>query len=81
MNERGIHIEQLPENKPSVLIAGFNGWGNALDVSKSMASYLIRKLEATKIARINPEPFYGYDESRPIVDIKGGRLKIGRAHV
>jgi len=75
MNEQGIHIEQLPDNKPSVLIAGFNGWGNALDVSKSMASYLIRKLQATKIAWINPEPFYRYDESRPIVDIKGGRLK------
>ena len=75
MKEQGIHIEQLPENKPSVLIAGFNGWGNALDVSKSMASYLIRKLQATKIAWINPEPFYRYDESRPIVDIKSGRLK------
>ena len=75
MNEQGIHIDQLPENKPSVLIAGFNGWGNALGVSKSMASYLIRKLQAKKIAWINPEPFYRYDENRPIVDIEGGRLK------
>ena len=75
MDEQGIFIEQLPESKPSVLIAGFNGWGNALDVSKSMASYLIRKLQAKKIARINPEPFYRYDENRPVVDIKSGRLE------
>ena len=75
MNEQGIHIDQLPEVKPSVLIAGFDGWGNALSVSRAMVSYLIRKLDATKIAWINPEPFYRYDENRPNVNIDEGHLR------
>ncbi len=75
MNEQGIHIEQLPENGPSILIAGFEGWGNALDVSKSMVSYLIRMLQAKSFAWINPEPFYRYDENRPQVNVEGGLLK------
>ena len=39
-----------------------------------MVSYLIRKLKAKKIAWINPEPFYRYDENRPLVNIEDGRL-------
>ena len=75
MNEQGIHIDQLPAYKPSALIAGFDGWGNALGVSRAMVSYLIRKLHAKKFAWINPEPFYRYDENRPKVKIEAGRLK------
>ncbi len=75
MDEQGLHIAQLPENRPSILIAGFDGWGNALHVSKSMDSYLIRNLQAEKFAWINPEPFYRYDENRPQVNIEGGFLR------
>ena len=63
MKEQGIHIEQLPAQRHSLLITCFDGWGNALDVSRAMASFLIRKLEANYFARINPEPFYRYDEN------------------
>jgi len=75
MNEQGIYTEQLPDQTHSLLIAGFDGWGNALDVSKSMVSYLIRQLKARKIARINSELFYRYDENRPFVKVDEGRLK------
>ncbi len=75
MNEQGIYIERLPEQMHSVLITGFEGWGNALDVSRAMVSYLIRKLKAEKIAWINPEPFYRYDETRPVVKVDEGQLK------
>jgi len=75
MSEQGIHIEKLPELKEPLLIAGFDGWGNALDVSRAMVSYLIRKLKAQYFAKINPDPFYRYDESRPQVNIERGNLK------
>ena len=75
MNEQGIYIDQLPEQGHSLLIAGFDGWGNALDVSMAMVSYLIRKLNAEYFARINPEPFYRYDENRPKVTIDEGCLR------
>jgi proteasome assembly chaperone (PAC2) family protein len=75
MNEKGIYIEKLPELKDPLLIAGFDGWGNALDISKSMVSYLIRKLKAQLFARMNPDFYYRYDESRPFVNIEEGILK------
>ena len=53
--EQGVHIEEVPELERPILIAGFSGWGNALDVSKGMTNYLINKLKAKYFARINPD--------------------------
>ena len=75
MENQGIHIKELPELNQPLLIAGFDGWGNALDLSRAMASYLIRKLEAKYFAKINPDLFYRYDENRPIAKIKQGTIK------
>ena len=55
MSGQGIHTEQLPELKAPVLIAGFDGWGNALDVSRATISYLIRELKAERFAEIDPD--------------------------
>jgi proteasome assembly chaperone (PAC2) family protein len=75
MHEQGIKIDEMPDLKDPLLIAGFEGWGNALNVSDGMVSFLIRKLDAKRFARVNPEPFYRYDKSRPFVDIKDGILQ------
>ncbi len=76
MAEKAIHIEKLPRLTNPVLIAGFDGWGNALNISKGMVAYLIRKLNKTEyFAKINPDRFYRYDETRPIVHIVQGELK------
>ena len=75
MSEPGIHIEYLPELNNPILIAGFEGWGNALDISSGMILYLIRKLAAKAFASINPDVFYRYDETRPRVEIEEGILK------
>ncbi len=65
----------MPELKDPLLIAGFEGWGNALNVSDGMVSFLIRKLGAKRFARVDPDLFYRYDKSRPFVDIKEGILR------
>lgn len=75
MNAQAIYIEEIPHLKNPLLIAGFGGWGNALNVSRGMASYLVRRLGARPFASINPDYFYRYDETRPIVSIKEGDLK------
>lgn len=75
MVEQGIQIDYWPKLENPVLIAGFEGWGNALDISSSMVSYLIRRLEASCFARLNPDLFYRYDENRPVVNIEEGKLK------
>jgi len=74
MSETGIHIKELPQLANPVLIAGFDGWGNALNVSNGMAAYLIRKLKARPFADLDPDIFYRYDEQRPVVNIEAGIL-------
>ena len=75
MNTQGIQVAEWPDLKAPILIAGFDGWGNALDISNGMAAYLIHKLNAKAFATINPDVFYRYDANRPEVDIDAGILK------
>jgi hypothetical protein len=70
-----MEIAFMPELKDPVLIAGFEGWGNALDLSRGMVDYLIEKLDAKAFGRIAPDPFYRFDENRPSVEIEEGLLK------
>ncbi len=56
------------------MIAGFSGWGNALDIAKGLMDYLIQKLYAEPIGHINSDMFYNYGDSRPIVHIESGIL-------
>ena len=75
MIESAIQIDKLPELKNPLLIAGFEGWGNALKISSGMADYLVRKFRAQRFAEINPDLFFRYDEMRPVVHIEEGTLK------
>ena len=75
MIEKGFHIKELPELHYPLLVAGFDGWGNAMNISNGMAAYLIRKLKARSFATINSDIFYHYDETRPFVNIQDGNLK------
>ena len=75
MNEPGIQINNLPDLKNPLLIAGFDGWGNALKISSGMVAYFIRKFKAQRFAEINPDQFFRYDEMRPVVHIEEGVLK------
>ncbi len=75
MLEDPIQIDSLPALKDPLFIAGFEGWGNALNVSLGMMDFLIEKLAAKPFARINPDVFYRYDENRPVVDVQDGILK------
>jgi proteasome assembly chaperone (PAC2) family protein len=75
MNDPGIHIKERPQLEKPLLIAGFNGWGNALNISDGMVSYLIRHFKARSFADLTPDIFYRYDEQRPRVIIEDGLLK------
>ncbi len=73
--EESLHIEHMPELNDPLFIVGFDGWGNALDISRGMVDYMIRKLNATFFGKINADLFYRFDESRPLVEIQNGILK------
>jgi proteasome assembly chaperone (PAC2) family protein len=73
--ENSFHVDFLPKLKKPMLIAGFGGWGNALNVSKGMVGYLIRKFQAKNFATPNTDLFYRFDETRPVATINNGYLK------
>ena len=76
MKDGGFHLgDNLPTLKRALLIVGFGGWGNALNVAAGMIDYLVRQLEAEPIGKIDPDTFYRYDENRPVVRIEEGELK------
>lgn len=75
MNDTPVFMEKFPQLNDPMLIAGFDGWGNALNVSRGTADYLIRKLNAAPFARINADLFFRYDQDRPIAQIENGILK------
>ena len=79
MSDHEIHIKKLPKLKNPIFIAGFDGWGNALNISKGMVNYLIRRMKAKHFADLDPDTFYRYDEQRPQVSIVGGILNSFRS--
>jgi proteasome assembly chaperone (PAC2) family protein len=70
-----IVVDRLPSIKTPILIAGFEGWGNAMDVSRAMVNYLVRQLNATPFAKLNSDLFYQYDVTRPYINIENGKMK------
>lgn len=68
-------MEETPEVSRPVLILGFGGWANGGNVAVGMLDYLIKRLGATRFARIDPNNFYRFDDERPVVKVEGGRLK------
>jgi proteasome assembly chaperone (PAC2) family protein len=75
MFSESIEVQYYPELKDPLFIAGFEGWGNALDISRGMIEYMIEKLHAKAFAEILSDPFYRFDENRPVAEIEDGLLK------
>ena len=74
MGAADIQLDDIPLLKQPLLIAGFFGWANALNVATDMVDHLVEAFAATPFARINPDAFYRFDQTRPMVQIKEGRL-------
>jgi hypothetical protein len=70
MVDETIKIDFMPDLMEPIFIAGFDGWGNALDISRGMVDYMIRKFEAKLFGKLDPDLFYRFDENRPLVDIQ-----------
>ncbi len=68
-----IYFEKPQLFKP-FLIAGFEGWPNAAEVSSFALQHLVETLKAKKFASIPFEDFYQTSTSRPVASIKDGRL-------
>jgi proteasome assembly chaperone (PAC2) family protein len=75
MSQEIIILKDIPSLHNALFIAGFDGWGNALNISRGMVDFLIRKFDVKPFAKINPDNYYRFDDNRPVVDIEDGILK------
>ena len=65
-----------PELRRPVLACAFTGWNDAGEAASAALSFLIRSLDATELARIDPEEFTDFSSVRPTVRLTEGRTRV-----
>jgi predicted ATP-grasp superfamily ATP-dependent carboligase len=73
------HIQwsaQRPELRSPILIAAFEGWGDAGDAATTAARHVRDRLGGEVFATIDPEPFYDFTSARPYVRLEQGERTI-----
>ncbi|MGI9616197.1 MAG: PAC2 family protein, partial [Acidimicrobiales bacterium] len=64
-------VAERPELRDPILIAAFEGWGDAGDAATTAARHLRDRLGGEQFASIDPEPFYDFATTRPFVRLDG----------
>ncbi|GIH76952.1 PAC2 family protein [Planobispora longispora] len=67
-----IELEGLPELVDPVLIAAFEGWNDAGEASSGAIAHLEAEWKATELASFDPEDYYDFQVTRPIVEVGEG---------
>jgi len=62
-------IEQIPSQRSPLLVVAFAGWNDAAESATTAARVLIEKWSAQRFADIEPEEFYDFTSTRPIVSV------------
>jgi predicted ATP-grasp superfamily ATP-dependent carboligase len=70
-----IDVNHIPRMRNGLLIACFEGWGNALNISMGMGHFLIKELGAEYFGKLVTDPFYIMKERRPVIEVVKGNLR------
>jgi proteasome assembly chaperone (PAC2) family protein len=71
-----IRFRSEPTLTRPLVIAGFAGWNDAGEAATSAVRFMRRRWRATPFADIDPELFYDFTQSRPIVKLEKGERVI-----
>ena len=67
-----MEIELIPElDRPNV-IAAFQGWNDAGQSATTAVRYLVDSWKAESFARMDPEEYYSFTDTRPQIRIVDG---------
>ena len=62
-----------PDLRQPIAIIAFGGWNDACDVASTAADFVIdAHPDRTVIAEIESDPFYDFQQHRPLIDIRDG---------
>src|SRR5436305_12210756 len=67
-----LRIEQRPGLERPVLIAAFRGWNDGAQGASLAGGYLAKVWNAQQFASIDPEDFYDFQATRPMVSLVEG---------
>jgi predicted ATP-grasp superfamily ATP-dependent carboligase len=67
-----LRIERRPELERPVLIAAFRGWNDGAQGASLAGGYLAKIWNAQQFASIDPESFYDFQATRPMVSLVDG---------
>jgi predicted ATP-grasp superfamily ATP-dependent carboligase len=67
-----LRIESRPALQRPVLIAAFRGWNDGGQGASLAGAYLARAWAAERFAEIDPENFYDFQATRPLVQLVDG---------
>jgi len=67
-----LQIEQRPDLERPVLIAAFRGWNDGAQGASLAGGYLAKIWNAQQFASIDPEGFYDFQATRPMVSLVDG---------
>ncbi len=68
--------KQHPGLDQPVMVVAFAGWNDAGDAASWAVRHLHDRLDAREFAEIDPEDFYDFTETRPMVELEDGQRKI-----
>ncbi|WP_217922230.1 PAC2 family protein [Miltoncostaea oceani] len=64
--------ERPSDLRDPVMVAAFGGWNDAAAAASSAVVFLGEKFAATRVAAIDPEEFYDFQATRPLIDLTSG---------
>jgi predicted ATP-grasp superfamily ATP-dependent carboligase len=67
-----LQIERKPDLERPVLIAAFRGWNDGAQGASLAGGYLAKIWNAQQFASIDPETFYDFQSTRPMVSLVDG---------
>jgi len=70
-----IKLNGVGELTAPVLVAAFEGWNDAGEAASGVISHLGIEWNATPIAAMDPEDFYDFQVTRPVVEMSEGRTE------
>ncbi|MFI0479985.1 PAC2 family protein [Actinomadura sp. 9N215] len=70
-----VELESLPELVDPVLVAAFEGWNDAGEAASGVIAHLEATWEAVPIAELDPDDYYDFQVTRPIVEMTDGETR------
>ncbi len=70
-----LNVSFRPELRRPVLVAAFRGWNDGGQGASLAAGYLAKEWEGARFAEIDPENFYDFQATRPMVALEDGQTR------